>query len=200
MSAGFRDRPWTTGRAAAPPPHASATLWVSAEELAELRQTIARLSRRFIVANAATFAVMVLLACTATRLLGTEIVGNLSLGMLLALAQGVLLLATAGQFDRRSTQLVDGAVERLSGIVGARRSGGQQSRRAHPDDLLPGPSSDWRGDRGPLEPVQAQQPASQQRFQRGTLPSQDQHGIRGGHHYDDGYPRVQPVDDGTERR
>ena len=111
----FRSRHRAAGHPGAPldPPAAWAARDRAAGELAALNRATARLGRGFAVANAAGFAVMVLLACTGGGLLGTEVFGRVNLGIVLGVAQAVGLLWTAARFDRRSTRTCDPLAETL---------------------------------------------------------------------------------------
>ncbi|MEY9936587.1 hypothetical protein [Streptacidiphilus sp. MAP5-3] len=80
---------------------------IPTSQLGDWHRTTAPLSRTFAVTNSVPFAAMLLLACTAGGLLGIDVLGQLSLGILLGLAQVVLLLVTAGRFDHRSTRAQD---------------------------------------------------------------------------------------------
>ncbi|MEV1085543.1 hypothetical protein AB0I98_46255 [Streptomyces sp. NPDC050211] len=56
--------------------------------------------RFFALVNGLTFAVHLLLACTAEDLLATRVAGQITLGVVALLAQGALLLWTAARYDR----------------------------------------------------------------------------------------------------
>lgn len=56
--------------------------------------------RFFLLVNGLTFAVHLLLACTAEDLLATRIAGQITLGVVALLAQVLLLLWTAARYDR----------------------------------------------------------------------------------------------------
>ncbi|MGV9454876.1 hypothetical protein [Streptomyces sp. NPDC003635] len=56
--------------------------------------------RSFLLVNALTFAVHLLLACTAEDLLATRIAGQITFGVVALLAQVLLLLWTAARYDR----------------------------------------------------------------------------------------------------
>ncbi|WP_369268711.1 hypothetical protein AB5J55_00520 [Streptomyces sp. R11] len=56
--------------------------------------------RSFALVNGLTFAVHLLLACTAEDLLATRVAGQITLGVVALLAQGSLLLWTAARYDR----------------------------------------------------------------------------------------------------
>lgn len=58
--------------------------------------------RSFALVNGLTFAVHLLLACTAEDLLATRVTGQITLGVVALLAQGLLLLWTAARYDRAS--------------------------------------------------------------------------------------------------
>lgn len=56
--------------------------------------------RSFALVNGLTFAVHLLLACTAEDLLATRVAGQITLGVVALLAQASLLLWTAARYDR----------------------------------------------------------------------------------------------------
>lgn len=56
--------------------------------------------RSFALVNVLTFAVHLLLACTAEDLLATRVAGQITVGVVALLAQGALLLWTAARYDR----------------------------------------------------------------------------------------------------
>ncbi|MFE9020978.1 hypothetical protein ACFYNL_20765 [Streptomyces sp. NPDC007808] len=56
--------------------------------------------RSFLLVNGLSFAVHLLLACTAQDLLGTRVVGQITFGVIALLAQVLLLLWTAARYDR----------------------------------------------------------------------------------------------------
>ncbi|MFD7408462.1 hypothetical protein ACFV7R_38760 [Streptomyces sp. NPDC059866] len=56
--------------------------------------------RSFLLVNGLTFAVHLLLACTAEDLLATRVTGEITLGVVALLAQSSLLLWTAARYDR----------------------------------------------------------------------------------------------------
>lgn len=58
--------------------------------------------RFFALVNGLTFAVHLLLACTAEDLLATRVAGQITLGVVALLGQGSLLLWTAARYDRAS--------------------------------------------------------------------------------------------------
>jgi hypothetical protein len=151
----YRSRAAASG---APPSRFPAATPVSAVEFAGLRRTTLRLSRSFAAANAVFLGVMVLLACTADGLLGTEVVGRLNLGMLLGLAEGVLLLGTATWFDRAS-KLPDRAAGRLADRTVAWDADGQER-------------GDASADAWPAEPPVGHRPAQAQHLGLQDLPSE----------------------------
>ncbi|MEZ0096141.1 DUF485 domain-containing protein [Streptacidiphilus sp. EB129] len=126
MSSSFQPHRHRASGASAPP---DAPVPVHTTELGALRRSTLRLSRGFAVANAACFAVTVLLAVTASGLLGTQVFGQVNLGMVLALGQGVLLLWTAAHFDRRSARICDPVADELL----ARHEAGTSYERAGHD-------------------------------------------------------------------
>lgn len=85
-------------------------------ELAVLRRRTLRITRGFALLNAVPFALTVVLACTAGGLLGTKVLGQFTVGMLLGVVQGALLLWTAARFDRRSAAWCDAEAERLRAV------------------------------------------------------------------------------------
>ncbi|WP_328875479.1 hypothetical protein OHT76_38410 [Streptomyces sp. NBC_00287] len=56
--------------------------------------------KSFLLVNGLTFAVHLLLACTAEDLLATRVAGQITVGVVALLAQAVLLLWTAVRYDR----------------------------------------------------------------------------------------------------
>ncbi|MFD7908695.1 DUF485 domain-containing protein [Kitasatospora sp. NPDC059722] len=97
--------------AGTPPPGARPA--VSPRELAVLRRRTLRITRGFALLNGVPLALTVVLACTAGGLLGTKVLGQFTVGMLLGVVQGTLLLWTAARFDRRAAARCDAEAERL---------------------------------------------------------------------------------------
>ncbi|MEU5890632.1 hypothetical protein ABZ835_27860 [Streptomyces sp. NPDC047461] len=76
--------------------------------LQHARQQALRLDRAFLTSNAIGLAVTLCLGATAGDLLALRLPGTqVTVGLVLCLAQVALLLATARRFDRRCTRLLD---------------------------------------------------------------------------------------------
>ncbi|MFF4259314.1 hypothetical protein ACFY1L_49935 [Streptomyces sp. NPDC001663] len=90
----------------APPDHHDTQSGSSA--LRHARQQALRLDRAFLTSNATGLAVTLVLGATAGDLLARRLPGTqVTVGLVLYLAQVALLLVTARRFDRRSTRLLD---------------------------------------------------------------------------------------------
>jgi hypothetical protein len=85
----------------------------TAHQLAVLNAKAWRHGSRLARVNAACFAVMLVLACSWGGLLGVTVIGQVNLGMILILAQGAVLIATAASYDRLFTRECDPLAEEL---------------------------------------------------------------------------------------
>lgn len=85
-----------------PAPHHTAEL----HRIDRLRETTHRAQRAFLLANAVPFAVGIVLS-RFTDVPATAVYGDLTLGIVWGLAQCALFVATAWQYEARSTQSSD---------------------------------------------------------------------------------------------
>lgn len=100
-------------------------------QLRELARDVARSRRRFAAVNGTWFALALLLDCTAGGLLAHPVLGRVSLGMVVGVVQGALLLTTALWYDRLSARRFDprGDELRARAEASAHRADARGSRR-----------------------------------------------------------------------